>query len=610
METRAEDLGASLETLLGGTDSAAVLAAVEGVPAADLAAAARHLSGEQVAVLLKLLPEELRADVIVELDDDDREEALEQLTAREIADAVEEMHSDDAADVVSELEETKAGEVVGLLEEEDRREIHQLLAYPDDSAGGIMQLEVVSVRADRTVGRAIEKIRMAYGDLKEEFYFVFIVDLEGRLVGRIGLARLILAAPDELISNIMDTEIFSVLAEADQEDVARLFQKYDLPSLPVVDREDHLIGRITVDDIVDVIHEEAEEDYTKLAGTHEEELREDSVYRKAAIRLPWLVTGLFGGVLSAVVLSRFEESLAARITLTFFVPVITAMGGNVAIQSSAVMIRGIATGEVTPRDAMRRLAREVGVSVVTGIVCAALIFAAAWLWWGNVRLGVVVGGAMLSVVLLATSIGALVPLTLSRRKVDPALAPGPCVTSSNDILGIVVYLARASWGLGWRCRAHESSRGRSRAISGSIRGDEGAGSREHRLLEELGDRATHDLVSLGREMGVVEVQFPGTATSLGLEPRERRNQIEERNSVRRGVRLHASLRSTELAPVPQLKSVRRHHAHDRDVGRGALSVDLFDVLERDSPELHDAVVVRIQDHVLHAPRLLSDGAGA
>jgi magnesium transporter len=200
METRAEDLGASLETLLGGTDSAAVLAAVEGVPAADLAAAARHLSGEQVAVLLKLLPEELRADVIVELDDDDREEALEQLTAREIADAVEEMHSDDAADVVSELEETKAGEVVGLLEEEDRREIHQLLSYPDESAGGIMQLEVVSVRADRTVGRAIEKIRMAYGDLKEEFYFVFIVDLEGRLVGRIGLARLILAAPDELIS--------------------------------------------------------------------------------------------------------------------------------------------------------------------------------------------------------------------------------------------------------------------------------------------------------------------------------------------------------------------------------------------------------------------------
>jgi magnesium transporter len=445
MEARAEDLGTRLGELLPAGEPNSVLALIETVAAADIAAAARHLSATQLASLLKLLPEEIRANVIVELDDDDREEALEQLTAREIADAVEEMHSDDAADIVSELEEAKADEVVELLEEEDRREIRQLLAYPEDSAGGIMQLEVVWVRADRTVQRAIEKIRLAYGDLKEEFFYVFVVDTDGRLLGRIGLARLILSAPDELIRNIMDPEVFGVLAETDQEDVARLFQRYDLPSLPVVDRDNHLIGRITVDDIMDVIHEEAEEDYTKLAGTHEGELREDSVYRKAVIRLPWLVTGLFGGVLSAIVLSRFEQSLSARITLAFFVPVITAMGGNVAIQSSAVMIRGLATGQVTPRDAARRLGREVGVSIVTGLVCAALIFGTAWLWWGNLRLGGVVGGAMLAVVLLATSIGAIVPLTLSRLRIDPALATGPFVTTSNDILGIVVYLSLAMW---------------------------------------------------------------------------------------------------------------------------------------------------------------------
>jgi magnesium transporter len=431
------------ETLKGG-DALAVQSALDDVPAADIAEAAAHLEEDDVVALLKALPEEISADVLTLLDDDVREHVLERLTPLEIAEAVEEMASDDAADVLAELEEDKADEVVDLLNEEDRREVTQLLAYPEDTAGGIMQLEVVWVREDRTAARAIEKIREAYGDVEEDFHEVFVVTKDKKLAGKIPVTRLILAAPATPVTALMDTDVHAVQAELDQEEVAQVFEKYDVPTVPVVDRDGVLLGRITVDDIVDVIHEEAEEDYSRLAGTTEAEFGEESVMRKAAIRFPWLVTGLGGGILSALVLSRFEENLQALITLAFFVPVITAMGGNVAIQSSAVMVRGLATGEVKAQDAISRLLREVGVSILTGFALASLVFAVAYLGWGDLRLGIVVGGAMLAVVLVATSVGALVPLTLDRLKIDPALATGPFVTTSNDIVGILIYLTLAS----------------------------------------------------------------------------------------------------------------------------------------------------------------------
>lgn len=445
MEFRAEEYAERLAALLAAGEEKAVAMAVAEVQPADVAQAARHLPRESMVALLKLVPEETSADILVLIDEDLREDILASLTPQEIADVVEEMESDDAADVVAELEEDKAGQVVDLLEEEDRLEIAQLLTYPEDSAGGIMQVEVVSVRQDRTVARAIEKIRLAAADIHEDIYFVYVTDAAGRLVGRLPLPRLLLANPEDRVRSLMDEETLSVLADADQEDVAHMFKKYDLPSLPVVDYAGRLLGRITIDDVVDVIHEEAEEDYSRMAGTDEEEFREESVYRKAILRLPWLVTGLGGGILSAIVLSRFEADLRSVIALAFFVPVIMAMGGNVAIQSSAVMVRGLATGEITTRGAIARLARESGVAVITGLVCAAIIFAAAWAWRGDLRIGIVVGGSMLAVIFISTSVGAFVPLVLDRLRVDPALATGPFVTTSNDILGILIYLSFATW---------------------------------------------------------------------------------------------------------------------------------------------------------------------
>ncbi|MBZ0267270.1 magnesium transporter, partial [bacterium] len=358
MHIPAEELAATLAGLLRDPDAPRRVIELDGVEPADLAAACDHLEEDQVVALFKLLPEELSADVLVELGDDVREDILHRLTPREIAEVVEEMATDDAADVVAELADDKAGEVVDLLEEDDRREIAHLMSYPEDSAGGIMQLEVVWVRSDRTVARAIEKIRELYAEVHEDFYYVYVVEPNGRLLGRVPLPRLILAHAEAKLTDIMDDIGQAVYAEQDQEEVAQIFKKYDLLSLPVVDREGQLLGRITIDDIVDVIHEEAAEDYSRMAGTDDEEFQEESVWRKAGLRLPWLVTGLMGGVFSALVLSRFEANLATVITLAFFVPVITAMGGNVAIQSSAVMVRALAMGRVNPRDAAARMVRE------------------------------------------------------------------------------------------------------------------------------------------------------------------------------------------------------------------------------------------------------------
>jgi magnesium transporter len=447
MEFHPEDTASRISTLLASGASDAVLRELEGVPAPDVALISRHLNEREIAELLKLLPEEDSADILAELGTEIRTDVLEELTPQEIAGVVEEMSSDDAADVVAELEEEKAEEVVDLLEEEDRLEISHLLTYPEDTAGGIMQLEVVSVREDRNVARAIEKIRMAAGDIDDDLHSVYVVDVSGKLVGNVPLPRLVLANPTELVRTIMVEDTFSVPAEMDQEEVAQIFQKYDLTAAPVVDQIGRLLGRITVDDIVDVIHEEAEQDYARVAGTDQEEFREEAIYRKAGIRLPWLITGLLGGLMSAFVLSRFEQNLEAVITLAFFVPVITAMGGNAAIQSSAVMVRGLATGEVTRRDATKRLTREMGVALITGVVCATLIFTAASLWSGDLRIGAVVSGSMLSVIIIATTLGAFVPLVLDRLGVDPALATGPFVTTSNDIIGIAIYLSFAAWAL-------------------------------------------------------------------------------------------------------------------------------------------------------------------
>jgi magnesium transporter len=389
-----------------------------------------------------LLPEQLSPEVLVELDEHIQEKLLKKLPEGEIGRLLDELESDDAADVVGALDEEKAQKVLSTLDLESRREMRRLLAYEEDTAGGIMALEVAAVLETDTVDQAIQKIRDLHEkEGIEDIYTVYVTSQDGVLKGAVSLRQLILARPQTRISDIMESDIISVSTDTDQEEVAALVRKYDLVSLPVVDSSHRLMGRITVDDVMDVIAEEAEEDLSIIAGTGDEEPGDRSALRTTRERLPWLLTGLFGGLISATVLHHFQASLVEMIALAFFVPVITAMGGNTGIQSSSIVVRGLATGEITLRDLVPRLWKELRVALLNGVILGAVLGSIVAVWLQEPRLGVLIGCILLLNIIIASLLGATVPILLKRIGVDPALSMGPFVTTANDIIGLLIYLS-------------------------------------------------------------------------------------------------------------------------------------------------------------------------
>jgi magnesium transporter len=415
---------------------------------ADVAELIECLSSDERGKVFALVSEKMAGAVVVEVEKSKRQDLLEGLSADKIFGIVGQLESDDAADMIAELPPPMAEGVFHLMEESDAGELREILKYPEDSAGGIMAVEVMSVSEGLTAGQAIEEIRARSSEVGE-FYQIFVVDGAGRLVGTIPLHALVLANPAEKVASLTESDVFSVLTGTDQEEVAAVVAKYDLVSVPVVDDFGRLVGRITVDDIVDVIEEEATEDIHRMAGTSEDEVEGESVLRISGLRLPWLVVGLAGGLLSAYVVSRYEVSFKELLVLSFFVPVIAAMAGNVAIQSSAIVIRAMATDELAVGRIWPRLVKEVGVGLINGAVCGLILFAVTSFWQSSSRLGLVVGVSLLAVILVAAALGALIPMLLRRLNVDPALATGPFVTTSNDVIGLVIYLQIATLFLGW-----------------------------------------------------------------------------------------------------------------------------------------------------------------
>ena len=290
---------------------------------------------------------------------------------------------------------------------------------------------------------AIEMIRAA-ADEVEEIHNVYVTDANRRLTGVLPLRSLVLARPGTKVVDIMNPDVVSVSSDTDQEDVAEVFRKYDLVALPVVDANGTLIGRITVDDIIDVIHEEADEDISLMAGTREEELHEDSALKVSRIRLPWLIVGALGGLGSASVMSHFEMSLEKVLALAFFVPVITAMGGNVGLQTSTIIVRSMRSEHGLPGETLARLFREWRVALTNAVILGVSIHVFVGLWFGNWGLATIVGGALATVILVAATLGTVMPFALRRVGIDPAVAQGPFVTTLNDIIGILVYLGLAS----------------------------------------------------------------------------------------------------------------------------------------------------------------------
>jgi magnesium transporter len=405
---------------------------------ADIADLLTELKKEERKYLFPLLPTDNASAVLTELDQPIVDQILEDISEKQISSLVDKMDSDDAADIISDLPEEVAQSVLEQIPDEVSEDVKELLTYDDDTAGGIMALEYVSINHKLTVNDAIKELRKARKKISV-IHNIWIVDTNNFLKGSVSLTDLVLAKGKSLISKLVNKDIKFVYTDMDQEEVAILFRKYDLVALPVVNSSHRLVGQITIDDIIDVVEEEASEDISLFAGASDEELQEDSFLKISWVRLPWLMVAFVGQLIAAFVIQSFETTISQIIALTFFMPLIMAMGGNSGIQSSIIVIRGLATGEISVDSTWRRFFREFRVSLLIGFIFGFAISILVGIWQ-NFAMGIAIGVALNIVILQASLFGGLIPFVLKRVDIDPALASGPFITTVNDILGLLIYL--------------------------------------------------------------------------------------------------------------------------------------------------------------------------
>jgi len=438
-----EELVDLVKTLIRDENHLLLKKVIDEMLPADVADLVEHLDQDERLHIFELLKPEGAGEVLLEMEAPVQERILSELDNKAITEIIQELDSDDAADLVGDLPADRARQIIETVGEHVSRDLKKLLPYPEDSAGGIMALEYVAVNAEATVHEAIETIRHKREEV-ENVYYLFVVDDHQRLVGVVSLKDLVLEAPSRKVKEIMNPEVISAYVHNDQEEVAHLVKKYNLVSIPVVDEHRRLVGRITHDDIIDVIEEEADEDIALMAGVINQEIAEESPLRISRARLPWLIVGLFGGILAALVINQFEASLEKVVALSFFFPVIMAMGGNTGTQAATVAVRGLATGDISIMNTGRRIWLEMKVALVNGVICGILLSLVVGIWLSSYILGSVVGVSLVLIVISSGLIGAAVPLVLKKMNIDPALATGPFVTTSNDIFSLFIYLTLVS----------------------------------------------------------------------------------------------------------------------------------------------------------------------
>ena len=424
-------------------DAGAAAVRLQEVAAADVADLFRSLEPDERIALVRAMPADRAAEVLAEIDDRSVVDVLDLLQDTEIVDLLDTLPSDDAADLVGHLDSQDQDRLVDMLHKVDRQdavELRELLRYAEDTAGGVMAKEYLAADQEQTVGTVQELIRRMADEDLHQMHFCFVVDHDGRLVGQVGLLKLMLSPPERRLREVMEDDPLVGHVSDDQEEVANMFLWHDLVSLPIVDAGHRLVGRVTVDDAMDVLTEEATEDVARLAGSSAEEVGETSVWRIGRARLPWLMLGLLGQLLAAVVMSRFEESLRTRVILAFFVPMVMATGGNTGMQTSSIMIRALVTHEFDRIRAGRHLLRELGVSLLLGLVLGGVMVGVLAAWKQDVTVGVVIGLSLMAVVVMSAMVGSLVPLICTRFDIDPTVATGPFITTTNDVLGLLAYL--------------------------------------------------------------------------------------------------------------------------------------------------------------------------
>ncbi len=415
---------------------------------ADIAEIMNDLDTSEAIYLFNLLDSEITAEILLELDEEVRENILRSLSAKEIAEELDELDTDDAADIIAELPQSKKAQVISELEDvEHAKDIVDLLRYDENTAGGIMAKELVKVNENWNVLTCVKEMRHQAENVTR-VHSIYVVDDEDRLKGRLSLKDLLTTSTKTQISDIYIKKVDYVRVETKDVEVARIMQKYDLEAIPVIDELDRLVGRVTIDDIIDIIKEEADKDYQLAAGISQDVEADDSIFELTKARLPWLVLALFGGFISVKVLSIFEPSMESHRTLLFFTPLIAAMAGNVGVQSSAIVVQGLANNSLTG-TLWNRLLKELSLSLFNGAILAViLILGTHFLLGYEFLIGTTVSIALLSVIVVASLIGTFIPIILDKYGIDPALATGPFITTSNDILGIVIYFSIARVVLG------------------------------------------------------------------------------------------------------------------------------------------------------------------
>ena len=415
---------------------------------ADIAEIMNDLDTSEAIYLFNLLDSEITAEILLELDDEVRENILRSLSAKEIAEELDELDTDDAADIIAELPQSKKAQVISELEDvEHAKDIVDLLRYDENTAGGIMAKELVKVNENWNVLTCVKEMRHQAENVTR-VHSIYVVDDEDRLKGRLSLKDLLTTSTKTQISDIYIKKVDYVRVETKDVEVARIMQKYDLEAIPVIDELDRLVGRVTIDDIIDIIKEEADKDYQLAAGISQDVEADDSIFELTKARLPWLVLALFGGFISVKVLSIFEPTMEGHRTILFFTPLIAAMAGNVGVQSSAIVVQGLANNSING-SLWNRLLKELSLSLLNGSILAGiLILGSHFLLGYPFIIGITVSVALLTVIVIASLVGTFIPIVLDKYGIDPALATGPFITTSNDIMGIIIYFSIARLVLG------------------------------------------------------------------------------------------------------------------------------------------------------------------
>lgn len=415
---------------------------------ADIAYLFKHLSERSAKTVFDFLPDvETAAEVLSEMEPLFRTEFISTVNAERMASILNAMADDDAAEILADLPEELKDEILHYMADDETEEVAELLSYPDDSAGRIMTSDFLALPEAMTAADAINEIRKAAE--AEMVFYLYVISADGKLSGVISLRQLVTASGDSALSEIMVEDLVSVMTTTDQEDAARMVSRYNLLAVPVVDHNDILVGIITVDDIIDVLREEATEDILKMAGTSEEEITTFSAARSARVRLPWLFAAWLGGIAAVWIIGFFEglfkEQIFAFASLAAFIPVIMGMGGNIGTQSLSITVRGLATGRLDPALLWKVVFKEVRVGLLLGMAYGLLLAFVGWVMNNDISLGITVGLAIFANMTLAAVVGTFLPLTFAKLQIDPAVASGPFVTTSIDIIGVAIYFFIASF---------------------------------------------------------------------------------------------------------------------------------------------------------------------